>query len=73
MQRLLQQPIGRIDPIGQTDLQRLLGSDLAPGVDDVFRLLEPHDAGKSLGATGARNQTELDLGLAHPGVLGQEP
>jgi len=42
----------------------LLGPDGAPGEDDLLREAEPDDAGQALAPAPARDDPEVDLGLA---------
>ncbi len=47
-----------------------LGTDVATAVHHVLGHGDAGEAGETLGAATARNQTELDFGHAHAAVLG---
>ncbi len=67
------QRVGRHDPIYQSDPERLLSAQVAPGEDDVLCSRRPDEAGQPLGTPAARDDAEQDLGLAQPGPTGHEP
>ena len=58
------------DFLDQAVLERLGGADRIAADDHLDRELGTDRARQPLGAAGARQQAELDLGQAQPGVLG---
>ena len=64
---------GRDHPVDQADRQRLVGLDEPAGEDQVLGLAGADQPGEPLGAAGAGDDAEQDLGLAEHGVLGGEP
>ena len=65
--------VGGHDPVHQADGERLVGLDEPAGEDHVLRPARTDQPGQPLGAAGARDDAEQDLGLAEHRVVGGDP
>ena len=59
----------RVHGVGQTDGQGLLGMHTAAAVDDLLGAAEAHEARQALGAAGAGDDAQQDLGLAEDRII----
>ena len=60
------------DLVDEPDGERLGGAHDPAGEDEVLGLRRPDEAREALGAAGAGDDAEEDLGLAEPGVVGRD-
>ena len=72
-QRLVHQRLGRHDPVGEAQRQRLLRPDGRAGEHQLLRPAERNLADQALRAAGAGEEPEIDLGHADLRRRGQHP